>query len=319
MTPDTVVQLGDFSFKSFEVPERLPFGGAQQAVVHKLIGGKRIVDAMGRDDAPIEWSGLLTGADADDRSHMLDSLRINGDALDLSWGTHAYKVLVRETAFDYQRFYQIGYRIVCEVIEDRKNTVAVDTSTNIDDTVAMDAEEAAEIADEIDNSALTELIGDLVSAVDAIESLVTAATSALTDILEVCALAQSAISALIDTDEATIATYSTLGGVTTGSTYGEANTSLTALQTAIDRLTELVALQARVNRISANVEADNAKGKTVRVAGGTLYKIAADTYGDVSGWTTIARANDLTDPQICGIAELHIPTAMDDNDGVLVP
>lgn len=316
---DTVLQLGDFEFKSLEVPEQIPFGGAQQIVTHKLVGGVRVLDAMGRDDAPIEWSGLLTGSDADDRAHMLDTMRIEGLPLDLSWGTNAYTVVIQTVALDYRRFYEIGYRISCEVVEDQGSLTSVDVETNIDETIAMDADEAAAIADAINDSTLSSLISVVVTAVDAVESFVSAATSTLTTVLNVIATAKTTISSMIDTAEETVNAYDTLGGVAVGSTYGEATASLSALQTAINQLTSLVALQARLNRISANIEADNVKGKTVRVAGGTLYKIAAETYGDVSGWTTIARANGLSDPQISGVAELNVPTTMDDNDGVLTP
>lgn len=316
---DTTVRLGDFEFKSFEVPEQLPFGGGQQLVVHKLPGGKRTIDAMGRDDAPIEWSGLFTGPEATDRAKVLDGYRIAGKPLTLVWWDFNYTVVVREFSANWQRWYQVPYRIVCEVVSDNATLTTADMLANLDDAVALDAEEAAAIADAINNTSLTTAIAAVVTAVDAVESLVSAATSALTDILNAVATAKSIITTLIDTNETVISSYTTLGGIGTGSTYGEANTSLTALQTAIDALTNLVALQARLNRIVTNVTADGVAGQVTRTAGGNLYRMAADAYGDAAGWTTIARANGLTDPVITGTATLSIPTTMDDNGGVLTP
>jgi hypothetical protein len=316
---DTVIRLGDVDFKSFEIPESLPFGGGQQTVTHKLPGGKCIIDAMGRDDAPIEWSGLFMGADATDRAKMIDAYRVEGKALTLSWWNFNFTVVVREFRASWQRWYQIPYRISCEVVSDNVDQTAVDIETNIDDAVAMDAEEAAAIADDINNTNLTNLVSAVISAIDAVESIVAAATSDLTNILNACATVSSVVTTMIGSDETIIDSYTDFGGVSSGSTYGEANTSLSALQTAIDELTCLVALQARINRIVTNVSADDVAGQTKRVAGGTLYRLAADAYGDAAGWTTIAQANGLTDPVLSGTATLNVPTTQDDTGGVLTP
>ena len=57
----TTVTLGGFAFQDFEVPERIPAGGEQMLAIHKLVGGRRVIDAMGRDDAALEWSGYFLG------------------------------------------------------------------------------------------------------------------------------------------------------------------------------------------------------------------------------------------------------------------
>ena len=59
MQADTVLTLGDFEFARYEIPEQITFGGDQRLVVHELVGGTRVIDAMGRADAPLEWSGLF--------------------------------------------------------------------------------------------------------------------------------------------------------------------------------------------------------------------------------------------------------------------
>jgi hypothetical protein len=59
MTPNTTLTLGDFTFARYEIPERIPFGGDQQLNVHKLVGGVRVIDALGADPMPIEWSGFF--------------------------------------------------------------------------------------------------------------------------------------------------------------------------------------------------------------------------------------------------------------------
>jgi hypothetical protein len=47
--------------------------------------------------------------------------------------------------------------------------------------------------------------------------------------------------------------------------------------------------------------------KTVRVAGGSLFALAAQELGDATQWNRIARLNGLCDPMIDGVATLVIP------------
>ena len=54
----------------------------------------------------------------------------------------------------------------------------------------------------------------------------------------------------------------------------------------------------------------------ITVAGGNLFQIAAEHYGDAMGWVQIAQANGLTDPQIKGVTTLYIPDFNGDTSGV---
>ena len=46
---------------------------------------------------------------------------------------------------------------------------------------------------------------------------------------------------------------------------------------------------------------------TLTVTGGNLFALAAQQYGDFTGWWLIAQANGLTDPQITGRVVVTIP------------
>lgn len=49
--------------------------------------------------------------------------------------------------------------------------------------------------------------------------------------------------------------------------------------------------------------------KTITVAGGDLYRLAAVYYGDATLWTVIAQANGMSDPFFSGLMTLVIPDA----------
>lgn len=59
--------------------------------------------------------------------------------------------------------------------------------------------------------------------------------------------------------------------------------------------------------------------KTITVAGGNLFQIAAQYLGDSTQWNRIAALNGLTDPFLAGPVTLEIPAvdASAGNGGIL--
>lgn len=108
--------LGGFIFTDYSIPESVGLGGDQHFVVHKLIGGDRIVDAMGRDDDDITWSGRFQGPDATSKAMALDALRISGAQVPLIVDSQFYTVGIHKFKWLYERFYQVQYHITCIVV-----------------------------------------------------------------------------------------------------------------------------------------------------------------------------------------------------------
>ena len=112
------VTLGGVAFTGFEVPEHITFGGQQQMTVHKFPGGVRVIDAMGRDDRALDWSGTFLSVDATQRAQAIDAMRVAGTKVALSWAGFSYTVVIGSFEADYTRFSQIPYRISCTVLAD---------------------------------------------------------------------------------------------------------------------------------------------------------------------------------------------------------
>jgi nucleoid-associated protein YgaU len=47
--------------------------------------------------------------------------------------------------------------------------------------------------------------------------------------------------------------------------------------------------------------------QTIVVAGGNLFRIAAEQLGDATQWIRIAQLNNLSDPLLTGVTTLRIP------------
>jgi hypothetical protein len=95
--------LGPVSFRELELPGRIEFGGRQQLAIHRLPGGARVIDAMGRDDTAVTWSGIFSGSDAAERARLLDLLRAEGMVVPLAWDAFSYLVVIEHFAAAYER------------------------------------------------------------------------------------------------------------------------------------------------------------------------------------------------------------------------
>jgi hypothetical protein len=134
-----VLLLGPVLFQDFEIPERVAWGGRQRMAVHHLPGGARVIDAMGRDDAPIAWSGVFSGADAGARARLVDLMRAEGETWPLVWGRFLYSVVVASFQVNYERADWMPYRIVCAVLRDEVEGV-------IEDAIALATQVAGDVS-----------------------------------------------------------------------------------------------------------------------------------------------------------------------------
>lgn len=123
--------LGSFIFNDIELPEKVPFGGEQTITVHKMLGGARVVDAMGPDEADIQWSGRFQSGDANIRARAVDAMRIAGVAVPLIVDDEYRTVIIKSFKWDYQRFYQIPYSITCLVVDSPENFDGVPDSLDV--------------------------------------------------------------------------------------------------------------------------------------------------------------------------------------------
>jgi hypothetical protein len=115
---NVVLTLGGVPFQDMEVPEKINFGGKQRVAVQNLIGGGRVVSALGLDDGEISFSGIFSGADAVARAQELDAARALGAQLPLVWGGFYYVVVIEGFTAEYRKPTLIPFTINCLVVSD---------------------------------------------------------------------------------------------------------------------------------------------------------------------------------------------------------
>lgn len=307
MKPDTSLVLGDFEFARFEIPERIPFGGDQKLVTHELVGGQRVVDAMGRSDMPLEWSGVFMGQNALERARYLDNLRVAGKELLLTWSEFSYFVVVQSFRCTFERSYKLPYSITCLVVENATSPVTVVASPGMDEALRDDMTRAGALGASIGDGALSGLLATLDTAIAAVSSFATAAQSTINSVLIPLAAVTQRVNILIWQTGNTISNVATLGGVLPNTPIARQASGLLDQVAAMRRMPVLYELQAVTWRMGSNLSSGGVSANTVTQAGSTLFDVAAREYGDATAWTGIAQANSLTDPQLAGVNTLTIP------------
>lgn len=262
--PDTQVMLGRVVFQDFEIPERMQFGGSQRTVVHKLIGGNRVVDVLGPDAEDKVWSGRFRGPTAVQRAQSLDRIRQLGKPVTLTWGGLTFQVIVASAVFDYERSYEIPYRISC--IVSQAEIPAPSASQTVDSLVGSDLGDVGSAISDAQASVtgffsdmtapLTQIsgyLGTASSGIAALNGLAGLPTSKVTGIVTALNSANTATQGAITIGNGNIfAGAQQIGGVVPGSATGSAN-NLTGQITALQTLSSLVIARGQIGRASTNI------------------------------------------------------------------
>jgi nucleoid-associated protein YgaU len=311
--------LGAETFSEFEIPESIPLGGAQQLVIHKLPGGARVMQAMGPDDDPIQWSGLFLGASALDRARAIDLMRVQGKPQQLAFFEFKYKVIVKGFRYVVERRYRIRYTLELEVIEDSTRGRAGAAAAGLGASIGADSAAAVALGGKIGDSKLSSLLGAMDGAIKSVSNIAQATTATINSVLgPVAAVAQRAKD-LISTASSTLSSVSTLGGILPNNPIARQVARLNgqvAAATQLPLLYNVLSLSGRIQSNLALVSGAASSATRIVAAGQNLFSIAAAEYGDATKWTAIAQANKLTDPNVSGIQTLTIPPAPADGGGV---
>lgn len=110
--------LGGVSFSGFEIPNQVNFGGTQNVVVHDLLGGGRVLDAMGSKPTQIKWQGRFRGPNSIGRALAIDEMRISGAQVDLAWLNLYRTVVIQSFSAQTEKVNEVPYDITVEVVTD---------------------------------------------------------------------------------------------------------------------------------------------------------------------------------------------------------
>jgi hypothetical protein len=225
---NVVVTLGGVPFQDMEVPQKISFGGRQRVVVQNLIGGGRVVTALGLDDGTIAFSGIFSGSDAVRRAQLLDAARALGATLPLVWDGFFYTVIIESFTAEYRKPNLIPFTITCVVVSDP-----------LADIAALAAPVANLISGDV--SAAVALSGQAGLSLDKLSAAGLAGVS----------VTQSAIAAAIGTQGTSL--QAAAGALNAAGDPGSGIAAVNALGAAASPLAALSSLSGYVNRAAGNL------------------------------------------------------------------
>jgi len=304
--------LGDFEFLEFEVPESIAIRGRQNTVQHQLIGGRRIIDVLGTEYEPLTWSGIITGSGASDRVSALERMRDAGRPLMLTLDKYRFTVVI--TAFNpvYEYVWRRPYSIEVAVVRNEGAPEKIDVLTGaLRGLIDSDIGRALGLAKIINVDAVTQSVKNLQQAVGQVTDFAHATVAQVQAVVRPVIAARNIIQHELALLEDAALKITSLGGLLPGNPVSTAIDNLLAQSDQSTRIPALYHLQDVLSRLNKNVTSGQAANgvRSVTLAGGNLYQIAAEQYGDASLWTSIADANNLDDPQLKGIQTLNIPVS----------
>lgn len=315
---DTTLKLGDFTFQNFEIPASISLGGEQVLVIHRLPGGTRVVQSMGRDDAPIGWSGSMYSQDALDRMRQLDLMRTKGEPLNLTFMGLSYLVVIKSFLPRVERSYRVQYTIEVVVVVDKTQAQQQAGTTSIDSAIRSDASAASTLGGLIGDSSLTSSLASLTTAVAGVSNFKAATASMLNVVRNPATSAATRVAQLLNSANTVVDSVSVLGGVSAGASASASAAAFKVQADATGQMANLYSAQAALGRLTANLNqlSPSASGQTVTTAGGNLFSLAQKAYGDATKWISISQANKISDPVLTGLTTVSIPSNPPDNGGL---
>jgi hypothetical protein len=113
--PEPLLTLGSFSFQGFESPDRILVKNKQRLAIHHLGSGGSMVDCLGEDSGVASFRGTFTGTNAAARVRSIEYLRVQGQPVDLIWGSKTLSVIIQAFELSYVSNQWIPYKLTCVV------------------------------------------------------------------------------------------------------------------------------------------------------------------------------------------------------------
>lgn len=306
----TRLKLGGFEFLDFEVPESIAISGEQKTVVHRLVGGARVIDLTGVDYDDITWSGIFTGSTAGARARALEQMRDAGKVVTLTFDDYSFDVVIGKVSVQYDFIYKRPYTI--HLVVEKRNDAPTPAGglPGLDELVNGDVGQLLGLSSVVSVPAVTSAISNVQSAVSSVQYLASATVDTVQTIVRPIVSAQQVVQQTIRSLESSVNDITSLGGLVPGNPVSKAVDNLFRQADAATRIPALYQMQSVLGRVQKNVSAGPTAGgiKTITTTSGNLINIASDVYGDATQWLGLAKANNLTDPKLTGIQTIVVPT-----------
>ncbi len=296
------------TFPDLAQPQALDIANTQQLAVHDLIGGGRVVEALGRKMTPVSWEGVFLGAPmAFDAGLALQALAASGGSTLLTWERFRFRGLISALSLSCESAFRISYKITFTPSDDLSAPLKAQDQTVSLVGIASTLDAVQALAMSLGDLQLGAQLERAVQSLTQIASLTGASQGQILAVLQPANLALSRTAVLLAGTDVGLGSDSQLGGAA----------DLQQRTAAALNSAALVSVRNGLSQVIAQLGDLTSGSPVLTVAGGDLMQIATQTYGSALDWTTLAQANGLTDPSLTGLNTLVIPALSSGSDGVL--
>ena len=296
------------TFPDLAQPNALEMANTQQLAVHDLIGGGRVIEALGRRMTPVSWEGVFLGVPmAFETGLALQALASSGGSALLTWERFRFRGLISALSLSCESTFRISYKVTFMPSDDLSEPLSAQGQIPSLGGIASALQAVQTLATSLGDLQLEAQLERAVQSLAQMSSLTGASQGQILTILQPANLALARTAVLLAASDAGLDPVSPLAGIAELQQRTAA-----ALQSAT-----LVSVRSGLSQVIAQLGDLTSGGAVLTVAGGDLMQIAAQTYGSALDWTTLAQANGLTDPSLTGVNSLVIPALSSGSDGVL--
>lgn len=336
----TAIKLGPVYLKGTEVPSGINFAGRQNVAVHDLYGGGRVAQSLGPADDIISWKAMFVGPLAMKRARYINTFRLSGKPLVLSFSGVMVTCVIVEFKPVYKQIAWVPYSIqLMPVSESWNNPVVQKTTTHASFLKKLLAD--ANSVRAWWTATMTTAMNSLDTVMNGISDIASVPAATIGGLTTTVTAVQSELNGIQASVENTLLNITTLGGMLpnnpaaagVSSMANQLNALTTQYQaenlngimsitgntlatagTSADPFLPLITPEVVTSQRTPGIKTEIAQ------AGTSLETVALGAYGDATEWPVIATANGLTDPILQQTQRIIIPPApITPSGGVLIP
>ena len=269
--------IGNVAFIQDEAPEELAISSSQNLAVHDLIGGNRVIQALGTVWKPLKFEGVFWGANAEYRSRLLARMKAEGTIHRLTYLSYAFQVVIEEFTANYKHQYKCEYTISVQILKDVSGVVSYSTPTSVDSQIQTSVASATALTAKMDSGSA---------------AAVKPSFQAMTSSIHAAGPAAQATGPVAQTASLSISN---------AITQAQQVLSIPPVTSTTASLLNVTQYLNCLSVVQKNFNSGQAPNQ-VSLNGGSLFDIAAQFYGDPSLATALQVAN--------GLSSTHLPSGV---------
>jgi len=152
--------VGAVTFPSWSCPATITLGSVEQKIViNELLGGGRVIQALGVQPKSVEFSAELWGDQVSSLVQDMTSYVVSGLPQTVTFLNQSWSCIVKEFEPTYQFQWRCGYKLVLEPANSTTGVLQSTAIVTVDEQVSGTISQINTLVNQIDSQALAQGFG----------------------------------------------------------------------------------------------------------------------------------------------------------------